>query len=751
MKRSVILAGVMFALAPSFAMSGEATELPPVEINGQKPALLAWPPALSTEITSEEVEAINSPDVSAALKYEPNLNVRNRHIGERNALLTFRDMHSFQTPRALVLGDGLLLSNFLGAGWDNAPRWSVMQPEEIERIEVIYGPYSAEYSGNALGGVVILHSRMPEAFEQHASAGTFVQQFDAFGTDDSYPGYDLHASIGDRAERFSYLVSADRLSTEYQPTEFNVTGEPVTANGDAVTGAYPHPEGFVYSSAGPTDLAEDVFKLKLGYDFTETLKGRLTLANIDRHDETLHPETYIHDAGGAPVYNGVVEIDGKSYTASTRRLGISDAREMVYGAELKGAVGDGWEIDAAASFYDVLDEQARESGTDHDIAQAGGPGTFSEDQGSGWQAFNLKLGHRHDAGWLGQRVLFGYHFDHYVLDKANFAAANWRYGGRHGNIAQLQGDSEGQSRTQAVFVENEWRLSQPVSLVLGARQEWWKAYGGSLARDNGADRVHAAYPGRSESAFSPKATLVYRAGSRWLASLSLGVANRFPTVGELYQGSLDNQGNFSAGFDPDLETEEGFAKNLMLRRFFDRATVTMNLWESDVDNTIFRQTDIHTGTSSFQNIERVRSRGVELVAAVDNTGVQGLTVDFNLSWTEARILENTAVPASEGSQFPRVPEWRANAFADYRVTDRLRVSGGARYSSDPYDTLDNSDGDLEGFGYTDGYLVFDARASMDLSDGLTLSGGIDNITDERYYVYHSYPGRTFFIELAWKH
>src|SRR5690606_25202378 len=123
--------------------------------------------------------------------------------------------------------------------------------------------------------------------------------------------------------------------------------------------------------------------------------------------------------------------------------------------------------------------------------------------------------------------------------------------------------------------------------------------------------------------------------------------HRFPTVGELFQGSLDNQGKFSAGFDPGLETENGLATNLMFRRGFHAANLALNLWQSDVDDAIFRQTNVHTGVWSFQNIERVRSRGVELVGALYDVGADGLTLDFNASYTDARILENPAVPASE--------------------------------------------------------------------------------------------------------
>ena len=129
--------------------------------------------------------------------------------------------------------------------------------------------------------------------------------------------------------------------------------------------------------------------------------------------------------------------------------------------------------------------------------------------------------------------------------------------------------------------------------------------------------------------------------------------------------------------------------------------------------------------------------------------VDGLTVDFNVSYTRAIIEDNAAQPASEGKQFPRVPRWRANLLARYQATQKLNLSSGLRYASDPYDSLDNSDGDAEGFGFTDDYLVLDVRGRYQLDNHISVALGMDNVTDHRYYVFHPYPGRTLFAEVNW--
>lgn len=96
--------------------------------------------------TAQELRAQNLVNPEDALNYVPNLTIRKRYIGDRNALIGGRSFSTLQAPRGLVFMDGYLLSNFLGRF--DAPRWNMIVPEEIERIDVLYGPYSAFYPGN---------------------------------------------------------------------------------------------------------------------------------------------------------------------------------------------------------------------------------------------------------------------------------------------------------------------------------------------------------------------------------------------------------------------------------------------------------------------------------------------------------------------------------------------------------------------------------------------------------------------------
>src|SRR3546814_7006891 len=113
------------------------------------------------------------------------------------------------------------------------------------------------------------------------------------------------------------------------------------------------------------------------------------------------------------------------------------------------------------------------------------------------------------------------------------------------------------TRTNGGCVEDAIHLGPETLLTLGARQDGWRAYDGGLTGRAGAGYATRFYAARAQSAFSPKLSLRHAFAGDWVAELSLATATRFPTVGELFQGSLDGDGSFNEdSFDPDLKPEK---------------------------------------------------------------------------------------------------------------------------------------------------------------------------------------------------
>ena len=191
---------IALALLPAVALAATAQDQAPerakslgiVTVTGGQPSSLPTQiPTTIEGVTREQIATtINASDSEDALKYLPSLMVRKRYIGDYNhAILSSRASGTGNSARSGVYAGGILLSNYLGNGIGGltfAPRWSLVTPEEIERVDVMYGPFSAAYPGNSVGAVVDYVTRMPTRFEAHAKVGYVSQPFGLYGTHATY-------------------------------------------------------------------------------------------------------------------------------------------------------------------------------------------------------------------------------------------------------------------------------------------------------------------------------------------------------------------------------------------------------------------------------------------------------------------------------------------------------------------------------------------------------------------------------------
>ena len=53
------------------------------------------------------------------------------------------------------------------------------------------------------------------------------------------------------------------------------------------------------------------------------------------------------------------------------------------------------------------------------------------------------------------------------------------------------------------------------------------------------------------------------------------------------------------------------------------------------------------------------------------------------------------------------------------------------------------------FGYTSELFALDAKVNWKMTDNFRLSAGVDNLTNNKAWVYHPYPQRSFLVEAGW--
>src|SRR3982751_1516421 len=156
----------------------ELAPAPTIIVVGTREAAEKTPNTKESVTAAKLRETVNVRNTEDALRYFPSLLVRKRHIGDTQAPLATRTSGVGASARSLIYADGVLLSALIGNNNSFAsPRWGMVAPEEIERVDVLYGPFSAEYPGNSIGAVVNITTRMPDRLEASATTAVNVQSF----------------------------------------------------------------------------------------------------------------------------------------------------------------------------------------------------------------------------------------------------------------------------------------------------------------------------------------------------------------------------------------------------------------------------------------------------------------------------------------------------------------------------------------------------------------------------------------------
>jgi iron complex outermembrane receptor protein len=732
------------------AAGSDASKLPPVQVEAVAKPFDANTPntivTLERETIAVRNNAFNAHDV---LKYLPSLAVRNRYLGDRSSNFATRSAGANVSARSLVYVDGLPLSNLLGNSADFAPRWGMVSPDEIERVGVAYGPFSAEYPGNSAGVVVKIETRMPERFEASAKGVLSHQDFELYGSDTTHTSNLLELSVGNRHDRLSWLLNYARSDISGTPQGFAnrpLSTTPATSSDIVVRGAVfdigPNgaPRVIFGSSSGLHEKVMESARLKFRYELSPTLS--LTYhAGLFLDDDLTGVETYLRGPTGEPVFSGNVNVNGFRYTlpASLFRNNKFDMKHLMQGLSLVGGDGGDWQWQVNASDYDYRKDRRGRPGTAFPGAALGGVGTVVDDN-SGWGTLDAKVNWQPADGR--HRLSFGVQHARYELDAETLNTADWL---RAPGTTRIDAFT-GKTTTHALFAQDAITLRPGLQLTLGARYERWRAEDGSLSNATRTVR----FPQREDDSFSPKGTLSYAVNEDWTLRGSVARAYRFPTVSELFQGGF-NSANVLINNDPNLKGEAIDAQELSVERVLGNGLLRASLFRDVVDDALFSQLNVSTLVTNIQNIDRVRTRGVELAFDVVDIGLPGLDVAGSVTYADSTIVVNANNPASVGKRQPGVPDWRAAVQATWRSSDRLSFTLGARYSGKQFATLENREVRRDVWGASSNYFIVDARMKYQMTPQVSLALGIDNLTDGDFYTAatnpHIFPPRNVLGEV----
>jgi len=718
-------------------------------------------------ITRQQIEqTINATDSEDVLKYFPSLLVRKRYIGDYNhAMLSSRASGTGNPARSMVYADGILLSNYLGnsvQGLSFPPRWSMVTAAEIDRVDVMYGPYSAAYPGNSAGAVVEFVTRMPAGFETHASAGYVLQPFKLYGTDDTFRAWRADASVGNRQGSWSWLISASRLDSTGQPQTFATrtlsTGTAPTSAGVPVTGAVAdrnntNADIFVIGSGTQYATVQDHLKLKLAYDVSPTMRISY-LGGLWQNDSMGRPTSYLRNASsGMPVTSGPIVINGRQFaplSGGDFPITNEDLLHQMHSLTLKTNTRAEFDWSISASLYDYTRDTNRRNGASNTLPSAlsGGAGTIARGDGTGWSNLALR-GTWRPAGIGGSHTLdFGVQLDRYKLIYLTSNIATDWINEPAGSVASEVG---GTTRMNSLYIQDAWRFAPRWLAVLGLRSETWNASGG-YTRISAAS-INQSWADRERSAVSPKAAVSYQLSDDTVLKFASGRAVRMPTVFELYGNTATTNSQYIN--DPNLLPERVISGEMSYERSVADGIWRLTYFQEVTQDGIFAQSVFdpiaNRSIARVANVGRIETKGAEATVQKRGFLVPGLDLLASLTYSDSTITENAGFVRTAGDTLgkrqPNIPYWRGTVLASYPFGHAWRGTLAARYSGRQFRTLDNSD--VNGFSYmgVSRFFTADLRAVYRIDKQWSLALGIDNLNNFQYWNFHPYPQRSYVVQL----
>lgn len=253
----------------------------------------------------------------------------------------------------------------------------------------------------------------------------------------------------------------------------------------------------------------------------------------------------------------------------------------------------------------------------------------------------------------------------------------------------------------ALFVQDEIRLSQQWQFVLGSRLDRHEVFGSQVSP-------------RAYVIFQPDETLAFKAG--------VGKGFKAPTLKQLspeYESRAAMGGRGIIRGNPNLQPETNQAFELGAEFKQGPWSASATLFHNDVKNLIdtVRQPTCFEPRRvclDYQNVDKVRLQGVELAASTDLS--DRWHVNANYTYLDAR-------DRASGDRLAERARHRANATLEWDASEKLSTRLRVEYTGSQYRSAIETN--------RPGYALWHWYLDYDLNKTVSLYAGIENLTDRR--------------------
>lgn len=297
----------------------------------------------------------------------------------------------------------------------------------------------------------------------------------------------------------------------------------------------------------------------------------------------------------------------------------------------------------------------------------------------------------------------------------------------HAGAATALVDAGGRQHTIGFFGQDAYSFARGWLLTLSGRVDVWNNNTGYQDRTPlpGGTLTATTFPDRTESAFSPRVSLLKSLSHGTALNASVYRAYRAPTLNELYRNF--RVGNTLTLANPTLTGEHltGGEAGVSQLWWQNRLTVRGDFFWSDISDPVANVTLTTTPTlitRQKENLGVTQARGFELAGQIQATPKLQLSAAY--LFVNSIVLNYAANPALQGNFLPQVPQNQFSVQASY-TAKVWTAAMQARFSGNQFD----DDQNLLPLGRA---FSLDAQVSRTIGKRLSLFVAAQNLTNDRW-------------------
>ncbi|PAF43400.1 TonB-dependent receptor [Helicobacter sp. 11S03491-1] len=675
-------------------------------------------------ITSKEMRQRSPQKINDFIKNYEGIHILNNAGLNPRPAITIRGINK----GVLVMLDGVILSDLEGEN----RLLDEISLYDISRVEVVRGPFSSLYGTGAIGGVVNFITSMPTKLESMVLLGYGNGFKDRQADLNLTRGY---VSVGDAFfdKRLRVKASYGFTTSGGYPSVPAFGSQSDFAKLSGITGYTIDKAGnYIAGDTGRREYVLQDFRVKVEGDLGDQDTISLLSSISNHHYDFVDPKSNLKNAQGQSVYGN------ESYNPfiGSGYEGIGSYTHYINSISYTHTFED--ESNLKTTFSSV---RLSSYWLDADLSATPAP-TLSGGKGYSQDIYtdNNYLDVVYDKGFGKHLLSLAFQGRYMRLDQLNHNFSDWKIKNYDLGLGKAYG---GQAFLVAGYVQLDSSWTKNLNTTLGLRYDYWQNYDNYTQIKSTKTYIHNL----SQNAVSPKVSINYNLLNKVVFKASIGSAFRMPTLREIFRISTITR---KWENNPNLKPERGISFDIGgdVNTFWS-GVLKVYYFQTELDGMIYR-TGNGKEASPYQNRNAGHGRinGIELGYSQPLGG--DLLLNASYTWTNARIIKNTANPSIEGKYLPNTPPHMAHVALLYGAKYGFYGSIAGNFQSASYSDDKNSKILKHTFGYYDTQLYFDAKLGYVLKNNLDLSISFLNFTNNRYYDYYQVAGASFFAQARMK-